>query len=140
MASIASTPSNTSIVTSSSANWWLKDPLNEANNKVIDVDLAAHKVEHPQEGATFSPLGRNNKVHVSELFRGAEFPISIACDNVQAFNDLMVLLQDGRPLLWQSWEMRQWYMIVNGEVRYTRENYGSFWAVISCDLIEVDAP
>lgn len=139
MATIASSASATSSATLTLEEWWLKDVLNAAENKVISPINKKLSLRRPVDTAFFSPLGRERKVKVFELSRGAEFPLELeffSQAEVEAFE--VWINRHGKLLLQAPWG-EQWYVELDGP--FTRHNY-NYPDYFTGDLtfVEVDAP
>jgi len=92
------------------ADWWLKDPLNSANNMIIDV-LPAFTTVIDEAVARFEPLGRPHPVVISDVVHGQDGQLKIMTIGETAYQALKILLRTQHALLLQSpWSSEQWYI------------------------------
>jgi hypothetical protein len=141
MATVSSAPGATDAVIASISGWWIKDPLNSSFNRVIEVDMKDFDITNPQEGASYSPLERQNKVHLTAFFRGGEFPLKILTDDKPEHDILLfAFMTPGKIFRIENWLGMSWYVMISGQMQRKYENYGQWFCTFSINWVEVDAP
>lgn len=137
MATITSAASSTVSATSSSNDWWLKDPLDSAANRAVDVS-AKPSIIAKRKGI-FRPFSRENAVVVSGDGGARDGSMRLTSMTADEWDDLEALLVRDATLLLQSPLGDQWYVqITDAQEELVNASPEVHAATIT--YVEVDAP
>ena len=145
MAVITGSPSSTTSATPSQPSWWLKNPVNAAQNTIVKILSAPSlHIAEPEDAAFFAPLGRTRKVKVTDVVAGQELKLTFYCGDQPSFDAIRTLRNGQQALLLQNDTTQQWYVVFGGDFKHELKLYGDRtnaprrYAPVT--LIEVDAP
>jgi len=102
--SAAATASATTTLTS----WWLKNPLNPAQNIAVTV-VDGHPTSQTERAATHYPLGSNSPAIVSDVVTGRDGQLTVLTTTATAYTALVAIVTSQQTVLMQSPFGEQWY-------------------------------
>lgn len=119
--------------------WYIKDPLDPTVNQVLAVDMDSWDTKIKEEQASYSALGRQFPIVISDVIRGIEGVLKAAFTSKVAYDAFVVLRNKQHTLLLQRvYKNEEWYIRLGPEMA-TNEQVGDYY-VVTISFKQVDAP
>lgn len=130
--------SSSGYTTTSTYTWYFKVILNPTLNKTFSLLPGSWDADRPAATAAFTPLGRANKIVVSDGVKGHEQRVVVETLSQTEYDNLRLIYEAQQVVLVQA-SGQQRYLFFTGwnDDRHTLANgYG----IVSLQAIEVDKP
>lgn len=97
-------------VTITGQNWWLKDIANPQNNLQLKVKWETFSTERTNTATSWQPLGESFPIMLTEGFKSEKFTVSLVPVNRSDFAQLESMLEGGAILFLQTDIDRAWWV------------------------------
>lgn len=141
MAALSSAPSGTQTATVTVDRWWLKNPLNSAQNTTVEV-VTPFRTDRPEPQTVYRPLGRNRPVVTAGTMQGEEGELILECWTQAEYDAVTTIRSSQQVLLLQSPFEQQWYVRL-GASRRTEFTFAAGTTrarTVQVSFVEVDRP
>lgn len=135
--------SDSSELTISAREWWLKDVGVPANSMMLKVSTQdGVKVTRTNAAATYQPLGADKPVVLTEGYKGDSFTIQVQTKGIAEYNKLRTLLASRKTLFLQSNLDSAWWVRPVGdlpaEIQITHDVWTNALRFVDVSFTEVD--
>jgi hypothetical protein len=140
---LSSPPSVSLSIVGSIGSWWLKDPLNSANNLMVNAH-PGKKTSTTEGVSVHRALGRIKPLVLADVVRGEDGDIDFWTATAADYANLRGLLMAQRTLLLVDPHGLQWYVRIISARDVDRPFGGgdtvNIYRVITAQYVEVDTP